>query len=569
MFRFRHKEWMLLVLLSLIVYGNSVRGAFVWDDEVQIVKNPAIRSLTGVPAAFGSAFWDFAVSAETQTNFYRPVQTVTYAVAYSIAGLAPWSYHLLSILYHIIAVLLMWRILIELSFSRQASLLAASVFAVHPMHTEAVAWIAGVPDVSAGAFYFLAMWLYLRYRKQSKPWLLWGSACVFFIALLAKEMAVTLPCVLLLVRSLRSGRSRFSGSEIAREMAPYLAMLLAYTFVRFRVLGSFATAQEVDASWMDWISLGCQVLAEYLRYALVPYPLSAYHLIPISLSSRITEAAAAVLVLGVAGFLSWRLRRKLPELPSILAAFIVTLTPVLYFKGISGAFLAERYLYIPTLATAFLVASILDGARLKYRFSLSWAVVLLLAFTSIERTAAWRDSETLYRATLAANDQNALFQSNLGDIELRNGNDGAARAHFESALRSIELGRYYFSTFVEYRALTGLGALAARTQDYSDARRLLTRALEVNPAGDWAYLYLGGVQLEADGNYEGAINNFERAIELGPVNEVARDYMGIALLNSGRYADAIPYFQESLEINPNYADARLHLEIAERELSPE
>ncbi len=560
---------MLLVLLSLIVFGNSVRGDFVWDDEVQVVKNPAIRSLAGVPSAFGSAFWDFAVSAETQTNFYRPVQTVTYAVAYSIAGLAPWSYHLLSILYHIIAVLVLWRILIELSFSRQASLLAASVFAAHPVHTEAVAWIAGVPDVSAGAFYFLAMWLYLLYRKQERPWLLWGSACVFFLALLAKEMAVTLPCVLLLTRSLRSGGSRFSGREIVREMAPYLAMLFAYAFVRFQVLGSFATSQVVEASWMDWISLGFQVVADYLRYALVPFPLSAYHLIPISLSFRITEAVTAVLVLGTAGFLSWRFRRKLPELPSILAAFVVTLIPVLYFNGISGAFFAERYLYIPTLATAFLVASLLDRTRHKYRFSLAWAVILLLVFTSIVRTAAWQNSESLYRITLAANDQNAQFQSNLGDIELRNGNDVAARAHFETALRSVELGHYYFTPYEEYRALIGLGALAARTQEYSDARRLLTRALEVNPAGDWAYLYLGGVQLEADGNYEGAIDNFEKAIELGPLNEVARDYMGIALLNSGRYADAIPYFQESLEINPNYADARLHLEIAERELSPE
>ena len=186
----------------------------------------------------------------------------------------------------------------------------------------------------------------------------------------------------------------------------------------------------------------------------------------------------------------------------------MTLIPVLYFKGISGAFFAERYLYIPTLATAFLVASLLDRTGFSFRFSLSWAVVLLLAFTSIVRNAAWRDSERLYRITLAANDQNSQFQSNMGDIEMRRGDDAAARVHFERALQSIELGRYYFTPYEEYRALTGLGALAARSQEYSDARRLLTRALEVNPDGDWAYLYLGGVHLEADGNSPVAIEHF-------------------------------------------------------------
>ena len=144
-----------------------------------------------------------------------------------------------------------------------------------------------------------------------------------------------------------------------------------------------------------------------------------------------------------------------------------------------------------------------------------------------------------------------------------------AEKHFDTALKAIEEGVYSFEGYEKYRALIGLGALAARSKDYSQARRYLEEALEVNPAGDWAYLYLGGVMLEADKDFNGAIEHFEKAIQMGPINEFARDYMGIALLNRGLYREAIPYFKKSLEINPNYADARLHLEMAERGLRQE
>ncbi len=150
---------------------------------------------------------------------------------------------------------------------------------------------------------------------------------------------------------------------------------------------------------------------------------------------------------------------------------------------------------------------------------------------------------------------------------MRRGDEAAAREHFENALDAIDQEVYYFTSCEKHRALIGLGALAAPTKDYPQARRRLRETLDTNPRGDWAYL--GGALLEADRDYRRAVEHFEKAIELGPTNEVARDYMGIALLNSGRYREAIPYFQESLEINPNYADARLHLEIAERRLHPE
>src|SRR5262252_10252079 len=130
----------LIIAFSTLVFANSLPGAFVWDDEIQIVKNWRIRSLENVPSAFTTSFWSFAgTEAENQTNFYRPIQTVTYTLAYAIGGLSPVPYHVFSLLYHTAASVFVYLIGVELMLTPAAAFAIAGLFAVHPIHTEAVA----------------------------------------------------------------------------------------------------------------------------------------------------------------------------------------------------------------------------------------------------------------------------------------------------------------------------------------------------------------------------------------------------------------------------------------------
>src|SRR5215472_4059546 len=113
----RHKltHIALVIAFSALVFANSLPGAFVWDDEIQIVKNWRIRSLENIPTAFTTSFWSFAATdAENQTNFYRPIQTVTYTLAYAIGGLSPVPYHVFSLAYHAAASVFVYLIAIEL-----------------------------------------------------------------------------------------------------------------------------------------------------------------------------------------------------------------------------------------------------------------------------------------------------------------------------------------------------------------------------------------------------------------------------------------------------------------------
>jgi tetratricopeptide (TPR) repeat protein len=122
---------------------------------------------------------------------------------------------------------------------------------------------------------------------------------------------------------------------------------------------------------------------------------------------------------------------------------------------------------------------------------------------------------------------------------------------------------YMHSATDRYRAHIGIGALDARAGKFADARAHLETALHYNPAGDWGYLYLGGIAMEADNDYPKAIALFEKAISLSPVNDVARDYLGIALMNQGNTAGAAEQFREALKINPENPEAKAHLEIAQ------
>ena len=558
----------LLIVLCFLIYSSALKGGFVWDDELQIVKNWQIRDIRYVPSAFGSAFWTFAdPEAGARTNFYRPVQTLGYIVAYQIGGLSPWPYHLINVLFHVFASILVYLICLELRISPTAAVLGAAIFATHPIHTEPVAWAAGTPDASCGFFYFASLLFLLKFLKSGKREWQWLSALAFLAACFSKEMAVTLPvvAVLLMFTDGRFGPGQFK--KALTGIAPLIIAGVIYLAVRVAALGFISTTHlAIEAGPLDWFTLGLRVFGQYIQYSLLPYPLLAYHLIPLHLPDRIASTMLYALLAALAAFIAFKLNRKISGIGVWSVIFAVTLIPVFNFTGISLTFFAERYLYIPTISLAIIAGLLLDKAGKNARVAAVGIVIVFGVYTFI-RNQDWNTDEKLYTSILRVQPEVAHIRNNLADIYLKRGEDDLAKTNLETALRSLQSDVYPQAVTEKYRAEVGLGALAARGQRYAEAKDHLKQALEINPRGDWAYLYLGGVVMEGDGNYEMAMELFKKAIELGPVNEVARDYMGVALFNMKRYKEAVPYFQEALKINPTYKDAQTHLEMTNKALA--
>lgn len=552
-----------IIILTLATYANSLTGNFVWDDQVQVLRNVQIRDFQNLPGAFSGTVLAFANQGLAASNYYRPLQTVGYMLAYAIGGISPWPYHLLNVVLHIITTIFVYLLCREFRLSSFASILAGLIFAVHPIHTEVVAWIAGLPDAGCGAFYLMSLWAYLRYVRSSKKGWLGLSALAFLVALHFKEMALTLPGVILALMVFQGRVFNRKLPAVFLELSPYALIIAANFAVRMALFGFIVTTHvNIEASYWDWISLGIQTFGQYIRYVFLPYPLSAFHLIPIHFSDRVVATLLYGCLIVLACGTVFLARKRVPTLPLWLAVFALMLVPVFNFKGISVTFFAERYLYIPSFAFAIAVALAIDGLARRPRFVVSALLVFLFAFATFQRNKDWSDNVSLYNATLQLYPEAVAFRLNLGEILMARNEDAQAKNHFEQALAHLQNSIYFHPPMEDARAYLDFGAIAGRAREFNQAKQYLEKAIQINPDSAAAYTYLGGVLIESDRNYDSAMTFLSKAIEMEPVNDVAHDYMGTALFNQGRYPEAAKQFQTAVGINPSNKEAQGHLALA-------
>jgi tetratricopeptide (TPR) repeat protein len=556
-----------IVVICVATFANTLSGAFLWDDQTQIVKNPNVRTLSSIPAAFTEPFWGFLNPGQAnRSNFYRPTQSVLYAVAYWWNGLDPVPFHVVNLALHVLASLFVYLVCIELGMAAGLALLAAGLFAAHPIHSEAIAWIASTPDLACGVFYFAALWTFLKSKTGADKRWFFLSVLLFFPALLSKEMAITLPLIVLVTTYLPSATPLKLAQRLGL-MIPYGVVAAIYLGMRVHALGFLATTHTpLEMGLFDWITLGIQVFGRYIWYAILPYPLIAYHQVPAHFPDRVLPGVLALISIVILSALIWRVRKRFPEVALWCAAFPLFLIPVFYLKGISTAVMADRYLYIPSIAVVIILVTLLSSLLPQQTLVVGGSLVALLAFASVIRNRDWQDGEHIFSATLDRDPNVGHMQLNLAEILLGRGDDANAAIHLTKGLDLLNSQKYAVLPDDLYRAQIGIGAVFARARNYKAAREHLEAAQQLVPDGDWPHLYLGGISMEADNDIPKAIEQFQTAIRLGPLNEVARDYLGVAYFNQGKFQEAKTSFEEALKINPTFQDARKHLALAEQSL---
>ncbi len=556
-------EFLLLATLCFAVYGGSLFGEFVWDDTVQIVRNENIRSLETIPRTFMTPLWSFAGSQSQGGNrYYRPLQTTIFTLVYQWRGLSPFPFHVVDVGLHTVATIFVYLLLFEIGFPRAAALAAAVLFAVHPVHTEAVAWIAATGELACGLFYFAALWTFLRYARGGTILWLLLSTMSFLLALFSKEMAVTLPMAAIVILLMKRQELNLTTRKMLLLIAPFIAVLMVYGALRIHaVRGGMLPSFEEHANVLDWITLELWTVGRYLRYVIVPFPLAAFHIAPLYLSDRIFTTILYTLTIAAVGALAWFWRKTIPTALWWAMLFPVLLGPALYLKAISGGFLfAERYLYIPSFAGIALLTLVL--MRLPRKYAIGTIVGLAAAFSAgtMVQARAWNNEEALYTQSVRWFPENLDGWLMLAQFHVNNGNYTEAQHDYEMAQRYVDDNRHIKRQDDHFRLEVGLGTLAARRGDSERAKKHLMAAIDLSPTGDTAYSILAGVYMNLDKNFPGAIPLLKKAMELDPVDDQARDSMGVALYNLHHYEESIPYFEEALRINPQSQLARQHLE---------
>jgi tetratricopeptide (TPR) repeat protein len=543
---------MIIIAMSCAVYGNTLRNGFVYDDIPQVVQNPWIREIRFIPEIFSTNVWAFQ---ETSTNYYRPLLHISFMLSYYLFGLAPWGFHLVNILLHAAVTLLVFLISSRLfraagpsasPFSPVLPFVTAVLFAVHPIHTEVVAWVGGVTDLSFSLFFLLALYLYIlsaeRGVHQKGLYLL--SIASFFLATLCKEPALTFPFILA-AYDYAFSRKALRPFDYLKRYSPYLGAAAVYFILRVNALGGFAPIRRHgELSVYGYLINALPLFRQYLGKLLLPTHLNAYHVFsPISSILEPNGLLSLAATMVFAGTVLLALKKSRPAFFA-LALVLVPLLPALYIPGAGENTFAERYLYLPSFGFVFLIALSVEGVVLHMpRWSVPLAaalalVAVLYSLGTVQRNGVWKDDGRLWRDVVEKSPDSAVSHYNLACALNSRGQIDEAIKEFRTAIRLQPAAVAYKSLGAAYQAK---GLINEAIEQYQLAVRL-------QPADIDAHSHLAAAYADS-GALDKAIEHFRIAVQLQPASANAQYNLGKAYLEEGRPAEAMPHLEAAVRLD--------------------
>ncbi|GFO70442.1 hypothetical protein GMLC_40210 [Geomonas limicola] len=545
--RSRSAVALILVAVVCVAYGNTLVNGFVYDDEFQVLKNPWIRDIRHLPAIFSSEVWGF--KGTSISNYYRPLLHVVYMAGYHLFGLKAWGFHAINLLLHVVATILVY-LLAEALLSKEHSrpfwglaLSSALVFAVHPIHTEVVAPVMSVTDLLLTVFYISAIYLHLRFVQRDWYFNLL-PAVLFGLALLSKEIGITLPLVLL-ASDYFLVKERAPLLKLAVRYAPYLVVSLLYLAVRGSVLGAFAPInRHPDLSGFQLILNVFPLAVEYGFKLLVPVELNAMYEFHPVLSFAEPRAFLSVLaVLAVAALcLTVAQRSKTAAFGLVLT--VVPLLPAFYIRAIPYPF-AERYLYLPSVGAVLFLAGLVAGyvRNPKHLRGLAGVLGVVLCWylaATVQRNVVWKDNYTLWSDTVTKSPGNAVVHNNLGEALKLMGRLPEAIVELKKATQLDPHTEYF----------RHLGNAYYEAGDRREAIRQYEKAVSLEPRNPMARNDLGSLYGEM-GDFGQSIVHLEAAVGLDPLQPDSHFNLGMAYRDTGRLDRAVEQFEAAVRLNPN------------------
>ena len=513
----------LLALVTLAIYMPVLHDGFVnYDDEDYVANNRIVKNgltLAGIRWAFTSF----------HAANWHPVTWLSHMLDCELFGLNPAAHHFVNALIHSVNAALLFILLLRLTKLVWPGAMVAALFAWHPLHVESVAWIAERKDVLSTFFALLALLSYVRYAKENCRRSFWFALVFFALSLMAKPMFVTLPFVLLLLDFWPLERiSDFQISTASRfvlEKAPFLLLVIISCTVTYVAQRTEAVRTLNQVSLPLRLENAVTAIATYLAQIFWPSGLAVFYPMPerIAPPAIFISATALILISG----LVWRARKQSPCLIVGWLWFLGTLVPVIGLVKVGDAAHADRYTYFSSvgifIAVVFGVWSLLKQPRTQNIFIAAslLALVACVALTEYQ-LQFWRDSETLFRRSLAVTGENPQV-----DLKL----SAAVEAKGESG-KSLGL--------------------------WANGEAMFRNAVTVSQKNPTAHLDLGAA-LETKGKTDEALVEYQEALRLDPEMFEAANDIGKLLFEKGRPAEALDYCIAAVRLKPDRATLRNNL----------
>ena len=576
----------LLLALALAAYAPAIlNGGFVWDDDHYVTENPTLRSAEGL-----RAIW---TDTDATPQFY-PLTHTTFWLEYRVWGLQPAGYHAVNVVLHAASAILLMMLVGRLGL--RGGMLAAAIFALHPINVESVAWITERKNVLSGFFYLASLFCWVRAfgigdaakdtgSGSRKPLPELAGLALFAAALLSKTVASSLPVTLAILLW-------WSGIRPNRRHVVYLGSMLAAGGLMGAVT-AWVERHDVGALGAEWAYTSLERVAIagrawwfYLGKLAWPIDLSfIYEKWGIELDvAALGWPAAMLATLSVC----WALRGRIGRGPLAAALhYTIALAPALGFFNVYPmrySFVADHFAYLALLGPIVLVAAVASSLKVRIPRPVTTAVVcalvLLFATLTFQRSRIYESRSSLWRDTLERNPGAWIAHNNLGALTADAGDLDAAELHFRTVL---ELKPDH------PEARNNLGVVLLRSGRPDEAARLLREAAELVPADVNTRVHLGdalsatgdlagaeaayvaaGIRAPGDvralgglaglylvqGRYDRAVVQLDRLAQLMPADPDVRANLAAALAALGRHAEAETRFRERLSMGPDDADVR-------------
>lgn len=561
----------LLSLATLCVFWPAIHCDFInYDDNIYVTANSHVKQGLTQP---GLA-WAFHT---TTTGNWHPLTWLSLMANAQITGSNAAGFHLVNLLLHIINTLLLFLLLKRLTTELWQSAFVATLFALHPLHVESVAWIAERKDVLSAFFFMLTILAYARFaQNQSRRKVqatrigketqtvgslfrvpdYWLALSFFALGLMSKPMLVTLPFVLLLLDFWPLHRFNLirSARGLVAEKIPFFILSVMSCAVTFAVQKAGENIQTLATfsvgTRLENAAVSC---ARYIEKTFLPVNLAVPY--PYPSHWPLIEVALAVTLVVVISWLSLQFARQYPFLTTGWFWFLGMLVPVVGLIQVGTQSMADRYTYLPLIG--LLIVFAWGGDEIRKRFGLSklvtgifsGLVISACALLTIKQLGYWQNSETLFNHAVSVTQNNTVAYEHLGNYFVANKRFNQAADAYEKA---IQINPAFIP------AQFDLGSLYLLTGETDKAAGQFEKVLRLSPDSAEAYSNLGYI-CAAGGNNEKAIAYYDKAIQFKPDFATAYLNRGLVFASEGQWDEAVQNYRKALQFDPTHASTHRDL----------
>jgi tetratricopeptide (TPR) repeat protein len=520
----------LITVLLLAVYGNTINHRFVWDDADIIIDNPQLEKLSNIPSLFLSED-----KIEGSTGYYRPMTYVSFALDRAIWGLNPVGFNITNLLLHILVALLFYQVISTLFKNENLALAAALIFSLHPVAGETINFHSGGRNTLLCACFILLSLLF--YAKEKR---LVAVIC-FAGAIFSKEFGLLLPAILFVY-------DWFIKKEKPRLILylPFLVPIVLYFTFRSYAIEKSNLLSALNFSESLWLSP--YLVIKYLAHMIYPFNLSVLY----DISTNIIFAALSLAGIALLVFIAYYFRKQ-GEVVLSISWFLLFLLPVINIVLLQAASkMADRYAYISLMGFALALAFIISKVRKEAAVAIVLIICGAYALVDITRNNYWKDDHAFYSQMIKDSPDMALGYNDLGIYYFKKGDMVNAEKYLTIAGTKKD---------ITARLLGANAGVFWQAENFDAAEKLLLRQLELEPSNPQSYIMLKMIY-EKRGNKTLAKLYGDKASALFPgieemmkqrVIEVCRQAESFITMHS--YERAENLLREAIIINPDFVPA--------------